>query len=308
MVLCQLLNTVSISNSFSALVQFVHEQDALAYEDFAAAHPIYFAGQRAHVKLVQTPSWPIVLSDEQHTRCLNVCNFPTNIKQAQLRGDLQVHRASRITTIEKLRMHQEHVLEIRFSSIKYAENAYDILTTNPAYKQCHVTFSRDPCTKSLETLIEGNMIGATECAPLIVACQSDNQVEIEMTELKAPGSPADFRALHEANRSSEHIIYSLFQSKWASNPGGCPRLVQSDSASTSWNSSALCPTTQVADMENFNHTKVEDHCTKETGVDEYLAAADMPDSDLNLAIADIHAIKGRCAAEMSTYPNSTLLD
>ena len=305
---CQLLDTVSISGSFSVLVQFLYEQDAIAYEDFAAENPIYFAGQRAHIKLIQTPSWPIVLSDQQHTRCLKLYNFPTNIKQAQLRGDLRMHKASRIMTIENMRMHKGQVLEVRFSSIKYAEKAYDVLTTNRAYKQCRVTFSRDPCTWPLDTLIEGDMFGAAKSAPLTVARQDDNRMVTSMEKLGIPELPTASRALYQAKISPERIQTPLFQSRWAPGPGGCPGLIQPVGASTSWNNSTLCPSTQEADMETIEHIEENDYCIKETGIGEFLATADMRDLDQNLAVVDMHAFNGRLAAEMATYQNTTLLD
>ena len=212
---CQLLNTISISSSLSALVQFLHEKDALAYEEFAAAHPIYFADQRAHVKLIQTPSWPVMLLDQQHTRCLKIYNFPTTIKQAQLRCDLRVHRASRITTIENIRMYQGQVLEIRFSSIKHAQNSYDILITNRAYKQCRIVFSSDPCTRPLEILMHDDDRAADDNM-LNVACEEDDPVKAEVRKLGDPTSLAASLALPKINSFSGHTKNSLLQSRWAS--------------------------------------------------------------------------------------------
>ncbi|MCJ1402147.1 hypothetical protein MMC11_005366 [Xylographa trunciseda] len=151
---CRLLDTTKITGRFSALVRFLHEHEALAYDEFAAAHPIVFRGSRAYTAMVKTPSWPLSLPHDkaifnhQHTRCLEVVNFPRKISPAQLTRDL------RYGAIEHKEMRKDGILELRFASIDHAGRAYGLLTTSYTYRQCGISFGKDPCTLPLDTLIE----------------------------------------------------------------------------------------------------------------------------------------------------------
>ena len=151
---CSLLDTKSITGKLSALVRFTHEHAALAYDDFAAAHPIVFRGSRAHITTIKTPSWPLsfqqtkAIFDHHHTRCLEVVNFPRHIPPAQLTRDL------RSRAVEHMQMRKDGNLELRFSSIDHADRAYGLLTTVHKYRQCGVSFAEDPCALPLDTLLE----------------------------------------------------------------------------------------------------------------------------------------------------------
>ncbi|MCJ1432004.1 hypothetical protein MMC27_001360 [Xylographa pallens] len=151
---CNLLDTTGITGKFSALVRFSHEHEALAYDDFVAAHPIVFRGSKAHVTTIKTPSWPLSMGhtkaifNHHHTRCLEVVNFPRNIPPAQLARDLRSH------AVEHMQMRQDGILELRFSSIDHADRAYGLLTTAYKYRQCGVSFGEDPCALPLDTLME----------------------------------------------------------------------------------------------------------------------------------------------------------
>ncbi|MCJ1286623.1 hypothetical protein MMC26_005969 [Xylographa opegraphella] len=151
---CNLLDTRSITGTFSALVRFLHEHEALAYDDFAAAHPISFRGLRAQITIVKTPSWPLSLPhtkaifNHHHTRSLEVVNFPRNVPPAQLTRDLRTH------PIEHMQMRKDGILELKFSSIDHAGRAFGLLTTFRKYRECGVSFSEDPCALPLSTLLE----------------------------------------------------------------------------------------------------------------------------------------------------------
>ena len=150
---CNLLDTKSITGRFSALVRFLHGHEALAYDEFAAAHPIIFRGLRAHVTIVKTPSYPLsmphtkAILNHHHTRCLEVVNFPPNIPRARLNHDLHPQ------AIEHMHKRTDGILEMRFSSIDHAGRAFGVLNTFREYRQCGVCFSEDPCALSLETLM-----------------------------------------------------------------------------------------------------------------------------------------------------------
>lgn len=153
-----LLDTMSITGAFSALVVFLHGQDALAFIDFVAETALYFSGQKACVKLLTTPSWPLSLSlntaifQHHHTRCLELFNYPRSITPAMLRKDLRLHQALTYDAIERIQMRPDNVLEIRFLSIQAAGKAYGKLTSMRTYKQCRVVFAKDPCSLPLGNL------------------------------------------------------------------------------------------------------------------------------------------------------------
>ncbi|MCJ1393725.1 hypothetical protein MMC18_006601 [Xylographa bjoerkii] len=159
---CNLLDTTSITGRFSALVRFLHEHEALAYDDFAAAHPIVFHGVRAHITTIKTPSWPLSLPlskaifNHHHTRCLEVVNFPRKITRAHLTREL------RSSAVEYMQIRKDGILELRFSSIEHAGRAYGLLTTFRTYRQCGVSFAKDPCALPLDTLIESLERGRDE--------------------------------------------------------------------------------------------------------------------------------------------------
>ena len=154
---CNLLDTKSITGKLSALVRFLHEHTALAYDDFAAAHPIVFRGSRAHITTIKTPSWPLSMQhtkaifNHHHTRCLEVVNFPRNISPAQFTSGIRSH------PVEHMLMRKDGILELRFSSIDHAGRVFGLLTTYHKYRQCGVSFSEDPCALPLETLMKPAM-------------------------------------------------------------------------------------------------------------------------------------------------------
>ncbi|KAL8905576.1 MAG: hypothetical protein Q9171_006610 [Xanthocarpia ochracea] len=149
----KLLDTTSIDSHSTALITFVHESDAKALESKAREEPLKFLGSPARVVLLPTPTWPTpgsmraAINDHQHTRCLEVHNFPRGIKPAELDYDLRICRCMSTTRIEAKRLRPNSVLEIRFNSIRYAGQAYGILTKYPRYKYCKVIYAPDPCAQ-----------------------------------------------------------------------------------------------------------------------------------------------------------------
>ena len=180
----ELLDTASITGSFSALVTFLHESSAIALEEFAMENPIYFGAQRAEVKLLNTPTWPlriplrVAIFDHGHTRCIEICNFPRHISPSTLRHDLRSHKVMDADSIEYMHMRGNGVLELRFTSIAAAGKAYGILTGWRPYQQCRVFFSKDPCALPLAALTEAEEIQADAELPCVSASGKAGQDEL----------------------------------------------------------------------------------------------------------------------------------
>ncbi|MCJ1408701.1 hypothetical protein MMC19_002776 [Ptychographa xylographoides] len=150
-VYCHLLDTLGITGSMSALIRFIYEKNALDYIEFAAIHPVAIHGRRIQVRLVQSPSWPLppsrtkAIVDNHLTRVLEVKDFPRNVTPNNLCRDLRINRMRKSGPLEYMKMREDGILELRFSSIDHAERAYAVLTTWPVYRQCHTQFAPDPC-------------------------------------------------------------------------------------------------------------------------------------------------------------------
>ncbi|KAI4262158.1 MAG: hypothetical protein L6R42_002660 [Xanthoria sp. 1 TBL-2021] len=149
----KLLDTRSIDGHSTALITFAHEFEAKAVEHKAGKTPLKFSGKPAIVTLLPTPIWPMLgnlrtaIDDHQHTRCLEVHNFPRGVKPAELEYDLRVCRCMASNRIEAKTMRSDGVLELRFNSVKYAGHAYGTLTTYKRYQQCRVKRVADPCAR-----------------------------------------------------------------------------------------------------------------------------------------------------------------
>ena len=145
----KLLNTLKISGSNTALIIFLQEHSAFAYEEYAKKHPIIFNGLIAKVAVVPTPTWPIkpniykAVFDHKHSRCLEVHNFPRSISPSELKFDHLVHTE----------MGKDGILVLQFSSIDGAGCTYRMLSSFMAYRDCEPHFTSDPCSQPLETLL-----------------------------------------------------------------------------------------------------------------------------------------------------------
>lgn len=151
----KLLNTIGIHGRTSALISFVHERAARSFEDRARSKPLDFDGLTARVVLLPSPTWPMApalqtgILQHGHTRCLQVQNFPRNIGPAELERNLQVCHAVTTHRIEAKRLRPDGVLELRFTSLKYAEMAWGFFTNqfNDCYRQSTCKFMPDPCAQ-----------------------------------------------------------------------------------------------------------------------------------------------------------------
>ena len=154
----ELLNTVSITGTLSALVQFLYERDALAFDDSVRQNPLRFHGKAAYVRVLSTPTWPLspnlskAILQLKHTRCLEVHDFPREVGPVDLRHDLRAHDTLTYDNLERINMRADGVLELGFTSIYAAGKGYGILTGFRRYQKCRVLFAVDPCSLPPGTL------------------------------------------------------------------------------------------------------------------------------------------------------------
>ena len=149
----KLLNTTSIDRSLTALITFVSDYGARDFIEHIQAHPIRFGDTKARTKLLPTPTYPMSsnlrISTEKyaHTRCLEIRNFPSAIKPRELENDLRVCSSMTINQIESKTYRSNREVQLRFTSIRYAGQAYGLLSTFHKYRQCKVAFVPDPCDR-----------------------------------------------------------------------------------------------------------------------------------------------------------------
>lgn len=150
----KLLNTFSITGGKTALVTFLHEQSATAFQVYSKQHPITVENRIAHVTVLKTPTWPIsrvcekALFDGESTRCLDVGNYPRHISPRDLRRHLRLCNVMTYDRTEYMNLRDDGVLALRFESIAYATDARRVLTSHSAFRGCAVQFAPDPCAQS----------------------------------------------------------------------------------------------------------------------------------------------------------------
>lgn len=145
----KLLDTAKFTGSNTALVTFLHERSAKAYENHAKKHPIAFNNLVVQVAIVPTPTWPIPVKLSTsieafgRTRCFEVHNIPRDF----MRQDVESN------SLECMRL-VDGVLSLRFSSIRAAELSSAMFRKASRYRGCTVKTTPDPCAQPLETLLE----------------------------------------------------------------------------------------------------------------------------------------------------------
>ena len=152
----KMLNTTGIHGRTSAMITFVHEQAAQALEARARSHPFHFHfnGLQARVVLLPTPTWPMApalqtrILHHGHTRCLQVHDFPRDsITPSELEQDLYRCRSLPSHGIEAKTLRADGVLELRFTSVLYAEMARRALMGQHRYRHCVCQYLPDPCAQ-----------------------------------------------------------------------------------------------------------------------------------------------------------------
>lgn len=156
----KLLDTAKITGSNTALVTFLYERSALEYEDHAQQHPIAFGNALARIAVVPTPTWPMPfylrsgIEELGHTRCFEMHNVPRDISLPAVR---QVSTSSPIMksdSLECMRLGDDGVLELRFSSIRAAAYSSALFSKTFRYQGCTIKYVPDPCAEPLETLLD----------------------------------------------------------------------------------------------------------------------------------------------------------
>jgi len=183
---CQLLDTTSITGSLSARVRFLQESAALAYDNLAAANPIILHGQKAHVSIVRTPTFPLSSSMLEkiiqggRTRCLEISNISKDITATRLLRDLKIS-SMQTTGIEHMQMRKNRVLDLRFSSIWHAERAYAKLVSFRVYRCCGVSWARDPCALPLNAMNESAEADRSGIVPIEKEFVGERKCDAEKT-------------------------------------------------------------------------------------------------------------------------------
>ncbi|KAF6232322.1 hypothetical protein HO173_009427 [Letharia columbiana] len=156
----KLLDTAKITGSNTALVTFLHERSAMAYEDRAKEHPIAFNNVVAQVAVIPTPTWPIPVNlrtgieEFGRTRCFEVHNIPRNLFLPTLRQELTASPVMKSDSLECMRLGADGVLGLRFSSIRAAGHSSALFSKTLRYRGCTVQCIPDPCAQPLETLLQ----------------------------------------------------------------------------------------------------------------------------------------------------------
>lgn len=149
-----LADTTSLTGTKSAYVSFFEERYAVAYEAFVKANVVEVDGQRISATLIATPTWPLSLSlrrsirEQRRTRCLAIEKFPRDITPSSLRKDLELHPALDGDDLEHMTLDPKGTLQLRFSSIMAAQQAYSNLFLR-LNRKCAIRFAPDPCDKPL---------------------------------------------------------------------------------------------------------------------------------------------------------------
>lgn len=156
----KLLDTVKIAGGNTALVTFLYERSAMAYEDHAKQHLITFSNAPARIAVVPTPTWPMRFSHRNaieelgHTRCFEVHDFPRNISLPAIRRELTSSPVMKTNSLECMRLGADGVLGLRFSSVRAAAQSSALFTRTFRYRSCTVKCIPDPCAQPLDTLLE----------------------------------------------------------------------------------------------------------------------------------------------------------
>lgn len=169
----QILDTMKLLGSNSALVIFVEADDATEYVRFSMEHPISFGpNHTALVTLVGTPTWPMSSSmqgrlERDQTRSLAIPGFPESWLNARAIKSLISDLASKRTDFdpsgiecgfraesieEPIYDEGTGVLYLNFASVDLAGSAFGILTGKKFYRGLRPTFMDDPCAGDLQEL------------------------------------------------------------------------------------------------------------------------------------------------------------
>ncbi|EFR03539.1 hypothetical protein MGYG_06535 [Nannizzia gypsea CBS 118893] len=149
-----IMNMEEFAGYHMGVVTFVRGKAASAYVNFAINHGVYFNDARVNVCLSKTPTYPIPkamqnnIVNQLFSRCLviqgdrdpNRYSYIAKNLKNKIRLDFEM--GDRMTENA-----EETEINIRFSSIRAADNAYGILRS--LLRECTVSFALDPCAQPL---------------------------------------------------------------------------------------------------------------------------------------------------------------
>jgi hypothetical protein len=152
--------TTPITVSPSAMLRFLNEDEALAYDDFIHAHHILIRGARLQTSLIRTASWPLSdylvyqIRDVGRTRCVFIEGFDEKIPPEKMRRFLRLpYSEEDANGGVDMELFRRKGLEIRFASVEFAGYAYEKIRGHKAFDKCRVEFVKDPCAEPLVTLL-----------------------------------------------------------------------------------------------------------------------------------------------------------
>ncbi|KAF3483744.1 uncharacterized protein GIQ15_03068 [Arthroderma uncinatum] len=169
-----IMNMEEAAGYHMGVVTFVRGQDAAAYVNFAAMHGVYFNDDRVNVSLSKTPTYPISkmmqqnIFDQLYTRCLVICGDRDPRRYTYIAWHLKAKMPTDFGMGDRMTENNaETEINIRFSSIRAADCAYEIL--RGLLRDCTNRFALDPCAQPLPS-VEGEK-KAKEFVPTIeLAC------------------------------------------------------------------------------------------------------------------------------------------
>ena len=165
----KVVNTTRISGSRTALITFLDSQAANLFYSFAQSHLTAIRGTYPIVSILGTPTYPtstfiLKLIAQQHkTRCIAVHNFPPAVSASTVHRDL-CFKDMKVNGLESMRMLENRILELRFTSVQHAYQAGFVFSKLPHYRGCTVKTIADPCAGPLEELLkeEANPIAKSQ--------------------------------------------------------------------------------------------------------------------------------------------------
>lgn len=168
----KLLNTTTITGGKTALVTFLHQRNAEAFEAHAKRHPIIIQDRIVTVTILKTANWPSPLSQRamlegNRTRCLEVTEYPRHVTCSDLRRKLRVCSVMKVDRIEHVALRYDGVLALRFDSIADAWKAQGMFASSQEFRGCVVRFATDPCAQPISVvgLVESYGYGYEKLVP-----------------------------------------------------------------------------------------------------------------------------------------------
>ena len=152
----KLMNTSKLLGSTSALVTFLNQSSAMGFENHAKKYSLTGAGFKVTVNLLTTPTWPLAKGFEMAirgqglSRCLRLQNCPKSVSATDLQKHLEGCWTTNLSNIEDIIFDRDGHVEIRFSSITAAQQAFGIFTSLRYVNATHgrkIEYATDPCAQ-----------------------------------------------------------------------------------------------------------------------------------------------------------------